>query len=144
MKKTASVLTFLGFLLMGGLLEAQDSSFKIIANASNPVSSLTRAQVSRLFLKKTSAWENGQKVYPVDQKSTSSVRAKFSKGIHGKKVSAIKSYWQQQIFSGRGVPPSEKTSDEQVLNYVRETTGAIGYVSAGATTNGVKVIKIRE
>ena len=52
------------------------------------------------------------------------------------RISAVESYWQQQIFAGKEVPPAAKPSDEEVLAYVRSTPGAIGYVSAGASTTG--------
>jgi hypothetical protein len=47
-------------------------------------------------------------------------------------VSAVESYWQQAIFSGRSVPPLEKASDAEVLAFVRANPGAVGYVSGGA------------
>ena len=66
----------------------------------------------------------------------------FSKSIHGKTAAAVKSYWNQQIFSGREVPPVEKKSDAEVLSFVRSTPGAIGYVSDTASTDGVRVVTI--
>jgi hypothetical protein len=59
-------------------------------------------------------------------------------------VSSIKAYWQKQIFSGRGVPPEEKESDEEVLEYVSKNVGAIGYISESAETSAydVKVLEI--
>ena len=56
---------------------------------------------------------------------------------------AVRNYWQQRIFTGRGVPPPELASDEAVLAYVREHRGAVGYVSAAAETSSVKVLELR-
>ena len=78
-------------------------------------------------------------MYPVNLSEDSPVREKFSKEIHKKKIFSIKSYWQKQIFSGRGVPPQEKASDQDVLEYVEENAGAIGYVSASAEVESYKV-----
>ena len=66
-------------------LGAQEITFKIVVNSSNPVSSLTVKDVSNYFLKKVTRWKNGQKVLPVDLKDTSTVREIFSKDIHGRK-----------------------------------------------------------
>jgi hypothetical protein len=59
-------------------------------------------------------------------------------------VSSIKAYWQKQIFSGRGVPPEEKQSDEEVLEYVSKNVGAIGYISESTVRDAydVKVLEI--
>jgi hypothetical protein len=83
-------------------------------------------------------------VYPVDLEEDSLIRKQFSQDIHRKKIAAIKAYWQQQIFSGREIPPLEKISDEEVLKYVAQKTGAIGYVSKSADISqyDVKLIEI--
>ncbi|NKE72182.1 hypothetical protein [Candidatus Manganitrophus noduliformans] len=130
-------------LLMIGAASAQETaSFKIVVNPSNGISSLTKEQISDLFLKKVTQWENGRKALPVDQVTASTIREKFSKEIHEKSVTAINSYWRQKIFSGRDVPPPEKSSDADVLAYVAENADAVGYVSANAPVDKVKVLKI--
>ena len=62
--------------------------------------------------------------------------------MHGKKTTAVRSYWLQVIFSGRGVPPPEKPSDKDVIAYVKAHPGAIGYVAATTATDDVKVLKV--
>jgi ABC-type phosphate transport system substrate-binding protein len=121
-------------------LAAQD--FKLIVNDSIPVSSISKAQAARFFLKKSTTWGDGTTVQPVDRPDSSRVRDTFSRTVLGKSVAAVKSYWQQQIFSGNGVPPLELRSEEEIISYVRSSSGAIGYVSGGAPTNGVKVIEV--
>jgi len=121
---------------------AQTTGFKIIVNQGTDITSLTKKQVSRLFLKKVKTWDDDLKVAPVDLPSTADVRGIFSKEIHGKSVSAVKAYWQQRVFSGRDVPPPEKESDASVVAFVRNNPGAIGYVSEDADVRGVKVVAI--
>ncbi len=140
MKKIIFLLVLLGIFLFDSLSSAQEiESYKIIVNGSNPISSMTKDQISKLFLKKVTKWKNGQKVLPLDLTGTSPVRQDFSKEILGRNVWAIKAYWQKQIFSGRGVPPPEKSSDREVLAYVQENPGAIGYISASAVAIKYKV-----
>lgn len=117
-------------------------SYVVIVNPSNPVSSLSRSTAARMFLKKSKKWDDGRTVQPVDLFSSSSTRASFSRGVLKKSVSAVKAYWQKQVFTGRGVPPPEKSSEYAVISYVRSHRGAIGYVSAGAASDKVKVISI--
>jgi hypothetical protein len=70
------------------------------------------------------------------------VRVSFTSAFHGKSVSAVVNYWQQQIFAGRDVPPVEKSSDAEVLATLRSTPGAIGYVSEEASIDGLNVIVV--
>jgi len=121
------------------------SEFEVIVNAAAPVEQVTKADVARFFLKKVRAWPNGQPVDPVDLGDDSPVRAAFSTTLLGKDVATVRGYWQQQLYTGRGVPPVTKASDAEVTAYVAAHAGAIGYVSAGASLPaGVKVVKVAE
>jgi hypothetical protein len=121
---------------------AEAGDYKIVANPSITVSSLSRATVSSYFLKKVDHWPDGTPVVPVDQAPGSPARESFTREIHEKSAEMINAYWQKQVFSGRAAPPPAKASDAEVLAYVRSAPGAIGYVSAGASTSGVKEIRL--
>jgi len=141
-KKRFLLTAFVGLISSSAFSPAEGASYKLIVHPSNGVGSMTAERASALFLKKVGKWDNGRTVLPVDLLPGSAVREEFSRAVHGKSVSAVKSFWQQQIFSGRDVPPPEKSSDREVLAYVEANPGGIGYVSAGASVNGVKVIQI--
>jgi ABC-type phosphate transport system substrate-binding protein len=136
-------LTVFGFLSFTGLLSAE-GTFKVIVHSSNPLSSITKEQASKFFLKKVTKWDNGHSIFPIDLGVTSPVREIFSKEIHGKTVNAIKSYWQQKIFSGRDVPPPEKQADAEVLAYIQANVDSIGYIAEGSPVGNTKVMKITD
>jgi ABC-type phosphate transport system substrate-binding protein len=121
---------------------AAADSYKVVVNSANPVTSLEPREVSALFLRRTSRWSDGNPVLPVDGPD-SPARESFSKDVHGRKTAAVKSYWLQVIFSGRGVPPPEKASDKDVIAYVKAHPGAIGYVSAATATDDVKLLTVQ-
>jgi ABC-type phosphate transport system substrate-binding protein len=125
-----------------GVVITKAQSYKVIVNSSNTVTSLSKSDVADMFMKKSAKWSNGEKIVPVDQKSNSSVRNSFSTEVVGKSVGAIKSYWQQYVFAGKGTPPVEKNSDQDIIEFVKSNPGAIGYVSSSANTDGVKVLTI--
>jgi ABC-type phosphate transport system substrate-binding protein len=135
-----------GLFVLSLAASAHSQNFKIVVNESNPTDSLARAEASDLFLKKTAQWGNGTETQPVDLKAPSPVREEFTKAVHKRNLSAVQSYWQQQIFSGRGVPPQEVTGDRAVLEWVQGNPGGIGYVSAAAPVADftVKAITLKE
>lgn len=108
---------------------AAGPGYKVVVNQANVTSSITSQQLSRIFLKQTNSWIDGTTTQPIDQVSTSEVRKAFSKEVLGRDVNAVKSHWQRQIFSGRGVPPPEKNTDAEVLDFVEANPGAVGYVA---------------
>jgi len=119
------------------------AGYKVIVNNGNDTSSLAKKDLVQYFLKKTAKWSDGTPVVAVDQTEKSAARERFTLEIHGKSVSAVKSYWQQQIFSGRDVPPVEKSSDAEVIAFVRNNRDAVGYVSEETPVSGVKVIDVQ-
>jgi ABC-type phosphate transport system substrate-binding protein len=123
--------------------EAEGPGYQVIVNAANPVATLPAGDVAKLFLKKTVAWPGGSVVLPVDLREDSDVRREFSKDVLGKDVATVKGYWQERIFTGRGVPPIEKESEAEALAFVASNRDAIGYVSVGATlTADVKPLRV--
>lgn len=120
--------------------EAQ--GYQVIAHPAAGVSEISAAELSKVFLKKSSKLPSGEAAKPVDLPPASKVRDAFSKDVHGRGASQVESYWQQQIFAGKDVPPDTKASDADVVAFVSSTPGAIGYVAAGAAVAGVKVVKV--
>ncbi|MEM1177698.1 MAG: substrate-binding domain-containing protein [Acidobacteriota bacterium] len=121
----------------------QEATFKVIVNTSVAEDSLPAKQLSKIFLKKIKRWEDDSSITVFDLEAESEVRDAFSRTVHRKSISAIKSYWQRMIFSGRDVAPMEVKSEAKMLEQVAKTTGGVGYVSASATLpDGVKVLEV--
>lgn len=114
---------------------AFDNSIKIIVNSSNRTKTVTRKFLADAFFKKITFWEYGESIIPVDLESDSTIRKEFSDEVMNRSVSAVRSYWQQMIFSGQTIPPVEFDTEEQVVQYVGSHPNAVGYVSAKAVLN---------
>jgi len=122
---------------------ADSEDFKVVVNGNNSMTTIETAQLSKIFLNKVKSWPDGSEVVPVDLAPDSGVRERFSKHVHGRKVDAIKSYWQRQLFSGKAVPPVQFTSERDLLFFVSEIPGAIGYVSDSTPLiDGVKELDL--
>src|SRR5512138_1078496 len=85
-------------LLLGLLLPplaAAAADYVVVVNSSNPVTALSRTEASRLFLRSSTQWPNGEHVKPVDLAKGSAIRAAFTKEILGRSMGAIDQYWTQ-------------------------------------------------
>lgn len=118
--------------------------FLVVVNAKNPSTALDRDFVKDAFLKKATRWPDGSVIKPIDLSPSSPVRERFSNDVLKRSVTAVKSYWQQMIFSGRDVPPAEVSSDEDVIKFVVANPGAIGYVSGRARLGDARAVTVRE
>ena len=131
-------------LVAAGVALAQEGTpgFRVIVHADNSTPTATRADVSRLMLKKSTRWDDGTDAYPVDLAPGSPVREAFTELVHGRSTEIILSYWQRQVFSGRAMPPPTVGSDEEVVAYVRSHRGGIGYVSPAIRLEGVRELTV--
>ena len=117
--------------------------FWVIVHADNPLGSLSREFLVDAFLKRSTHWDGGETLRPVDQRVDSPARRRFSEKVLQRSVAAVKNYWQQRIFSGRELPPPELESDEAVISYVSKHRGAVGYVYSAAKLDRCKAVQIQ-
>lgn len=125
------------------LAHADDSGLRIVIHPSNPLSAASREFVADAFLKKAASWQHGGAILAVDLRADNAVRRRFCLSVLKRSIGAVRSYWQQRIFSGRDVPPPELDSEDGVVAYVAKYPGAIGYVSGSTKLAGVKELAIR-
>jgi ABC-type phosphate transport system substrate-binding protein len=123
--------------------ESADEDLRVIVNPSNSTTAVTREFLASAFLKKTTRWEHGETIRPVDLPQASVVRRTFTANVLRRSVSGVRNYWQQNIFSGRGVPPPELESQAAVAEYVAKHAGAIGYVSRSFELRQVRALSVR-
>jgi hypothetical protein len=130
-----------------GLARAQGQTvlpaYRVIVHPANSASVVERKFLAHAFLKKVTVWGDGETIRPVDLLSNSPTRSRFSQEILERAIPAVRSYWQQMIFSGRGVPPPELDNDDAVIRFVSKHPGAVGYVSGSADVHTTKVLLVR-
>lgn len=136
----------LGVLLVpfGGrrVLAADEPAFKVIVHPDNPVSRVDRDLLRDAFLKRATEWRSGDTIRPIDLTRRFPVRDRFTRDVLKKTPSQLKSYWTQQIFSGKGVPPPEADAVADVIAYVLDHLGGVGYVPASADVGDAKTLRV--
>jgi len=129
--------------LPGSALLAEPK-FVVVVHASNPVATFARTQLVEIYLGEERFWPGGLRVEPVDH-GDEALREAFDHAILQRTLNQVRSTWQRLILTGRAEPPSQHDSDEEVLEFVRNHPGGVGYVSAGtALGEAVKVLSIHD
>lgn len=123
------LLTVLGAATCGGVTMAGPEGFRVIVHANNPVTTLSRSDLSKLFLKTKLEWPHGAPAIPVDLQADSEIRNVFTREVHDRSIRAVDWYWRRQMFSGGGQPPGQVLSEQQMVQYIGANPGAVGYVS---------------
>lgn len=142
-----SFIKALGFPVLGILLAVADSvaaaDVVIIVSANNPATTLSRNDVSNIFLGKTNRFPNGAQAVPIDQPEGSTQRLEFYRDISDKQPAEIRAHWSKMIFTGRGQPPKVASDDEQVKNTLASQPGGIGYIDPAAVDARVKPLTVQ-
>jgi ABC-type phosphate transport system substrate-binding protein len=110
---------------------ADVSAVKVVVHAGVPGKTIPKSLVADIFLRRSSKWADGTAIQPVDQMSSAPARLAFNRSILGFSALDVQQYWVGQIAKGK-VPPPVKKTEEEVIAFVAENAGAIGYVAEGA------------
>lgn len=117
---------------------------QVIVNPDVVAGNLSISSLRNIFLGKKSYWENGSKIVPVVLKEGKTHQVFLGKYIH-KTPHQFASYWRRMIFTGKGSPPQIVNSEKELLEFVQETFGAIGYISDGDfSLEGVNAIELTD
>lgn len=129
-------------LLLAAAAVAAAADVKVIANPSVGASAVSAEELKNVFLGTKTALSDGSRVEPVLGKS-GAVHEEFLKSFLGKTDAALQTYYRSLVFTGKGSMPKVLGTDAEVVGYVAKTKGAVGYVSAAASTAGVKTLDVK-
>lgn len=118
------------------------ADIRVIANPSVKVSALSSEELRNVFLETRTSLADGSHVEPVLLKAGALHRA-FVRQYVGKSDAALETYYRSLVFTGKALMPKALGTEEQVVEYVSKTKGAVGYVSAGTALAGVKTLDVR-
>ncbi len=125
--------------ILAGAAMADD--LVIIGNPNLPAPSLEAKELQRIYMGKQTRWGNDLAIVPVMLKS-GTVHDTFVESYLGRSVHRFVTYWRQMVFTGKGMPPRSFTSENELVDFVAKTPGSVGYASARANVQSVKVILI--
>lgn len=123
----------------------EGENYIVVVNASSDVSEVSQDLLARIFLRKARTWRAGRSASPVDLSLASPLRAAFSRKVLGLSISEVRDFWMKQTLSGGDVAPPVRSSERDILDFVKSEPGGIGYVSAdSALPSDVKAVKVTQ
>ena len=113
----------------------------IVGNKDLTVDSLSKKDLKSIFLGKKTQWDNGKKIIFVILK-TGDVHESFLKQFIGKSVSQYANFWKKMVFTGKGKKPKSFQTEDELVAFVGNTSGAVGYILSGSKADGVKSLSV--
>jgi ABC-type phosphate transport system substrate-binding protein len=114
----------------------------LITNKSNPVSSVSAADVKKIFLGKKTSWDDGSKVVAFTQKDDA-VTDPFAKQYVKKSSQQFYMYWRKAVFTGKGTPLVEVNNSAEMKKIIAAKAGTLGYILATELDDTVKSLAVK-
>jgi ABC-type phosphate transport system substrate-binding protein len=130
---------FAGYLLLILFSTSALADVLIVANKSVTETAISKTNIQQIFLGKNQKWQDGKKIRLAVLKE-GPVHEAFLSAYLNRTPDRYASFWKVAIVSGTGYPPKSFDSEADLLKYVAEEAGAIGYISSDTPHNEVTVI----
>ena len=114
----------------------------VIVNESVSVDTLSMDDVKQIFMGKKRSWENGDIIVAAVLES-GETHENFLKKFIQKSRMQFRTYWKKLVFTGKAQALNEFDSDNDLVTFVANTKGAIGYIDSASPHKGVKVVAIK-
>jgi ABC-type phosphate transport system substrate-binding protein len=147
MKRYRTYLTVLAMAVLAALASTttaqQDTEVAVIVNPDNPLSSISSADLRRIFTGDKQSWNNTLPVFAVVRKPAARERQVLLSQVLKMTEPEYKQYWLRKIYSGEALQePLAVYSNGMQLEAVRAKRGGIALISVQDVRAGVKVIKV--
>jgi len=116
--------------------------YVVIVNNNNPLSSVSAADLKRLYTGKLDNIDNNS-VVPVNMSLDNPAAISFLKEVVGMESADYKSFWLAQQIRGGSSAPVVKKNEADMLSFIKENANAVGYLPKGTAPDGVKVITVK-
>jgi ABC-type phosphate transport system substrate-binding protein len=107
------------------------AEIEVIVHPSNGAA-LDKDSIQRIYLGKTRAFTGGGEAVAISLKEGSGPEGEFTKNVLGKSAKQLKAYWAKMVFTGKGTPPRQIDSAEEMVKLISTNPNLIGFVPAGS------------
>lgn len=129
MKNLLLTSLILTLILLPGAHAKADEGVLVVGNLDKANLTLTREQVRNLFM----GASIGHGLRPVVLQPGHPARSIFNTRVVGLTESRINAYWAQMRYTGRMTPPRQLDDVQQLLAYLQDNPGAVGYLPSSVT-----------
>ena len=118
----------------------QPTQIVIVVAKENPVDSVNKRDLKRIFLRQKTKWPNGSNITVYERHTKNPIRKEFSQRVLGKKPNELKEYWLNLKLTRAMKAPKVCRSDKLLRRYLERVKGGIGYMYLHEIDDKVKVV----
>jgi len=132
-----SIAIFAALVTVLAVSSARAGHLVVVTHSESVIHTLSREQVSRIFLGRLKLLPTGERVTVVE---VGPLRERFYQKLLGRNLAEVNAYWARLQFSGRTQPPLRLASSEDALAAVLAERNVVGYIDADLLDPRAKVL----
>jgi hypothetical protein len=125
-KRYISVLLLLGLILLSQALLSQRLTGLTIIGNNLGSRTFTEQQVIDAFKAKNNFWSNGKALSICLPETKTTDATPVCSKVYLKSVAEVQKFWLSQVFQGRSRAPHFFETDQDMIDFIQKTPGAIG------------------
>lgn len=115
---------------------------QLITNLSVSEDQIDRNRARLIFTMRAHQWSNKEPITVFVLPDRNTLHQRFAKQALRVYPYQLRQTWDRQVFSGTGQAPQQVDDEQEMLERVRSTSGAIGYISDDLRAEGVKQLRV--
>jgi ABC-type phosphate transport system substrate-binding protein len=137
------VLLLISFAAITAFAPFQNAGGVVIVHTSNPTGDISASQTKLLYTRKIKRlWSNNKPIKPAAYKGKTALQSGFYAKVLNMTAEEVEQYFKQRQFANSESLPAEVATEAEMIAYVSDNEGAIGFVSAAAAEAAKGKVKI--
>ena len=128
-------------LLVMALSCSVQAEISVVVNPAN-ANAVSADDLNRLFLGRTGSFADGSKAMPLNLAEGQAGRNEFDSKVLNRSSAQLKAYWSKLVFTGKGTPPKEIATDEEMIKLVLSYVPEYKYICKGVGQWGGRPVMI--
>ena len=133
------------FLVACSFLAGRSHAAVLVVHDSVPVETMSVQELRTIYTMGFSYWKDGTAIQVFVLPQRSNLHQSFCKTLLRAFPHQLQAAWDRIVYSGMGKAPIEVESEQDMIERIRRTPGAIGYVSGKdvSQAEGIRSVEVR-
>lgn len=114
----------------------------VVVNTKIQIDNISSKSLGRIYAMQVKYWQDGQPIKVFTYSTQKDVYRDFVISVTKMQPHQLERLWNRLIFTGTGSAPVVVRNEKEMLQKVRMTPGAIGYVEMEGSLSGVKSLEV--
>lgn len=118
-------------------------SVQVIVHPIAQTATLNSRQLLRIYTLQQKRWPNGRKIKVYTLPLLTPTHQLFVKKVLRSQTYQLERHWKRLLFSGIGKAPTQIDDEKAMIDMVRNTPGAIGYISSTTSAPPELILQVK-